>query len=85
MSYNRYGRTYRAPLTPPAELVERHVTWRPKRADGGRNSAVRGYVTGYDADARTLTIEVRQETSMWQPDPTRTVTIPLAHGPFTLC
>ena len=80
----RQGRTYGTPLTPPTELVGMHVKWRPKGGDGKRGAPAFGKVTTYDAEARTLTIEVRQTVSPWQPNPTRTVTIGLSHGPFTV-
>lgn len=84
MSYGyRRGYTNRAPLTPPAELVGKLVRWSPKRADGKRNPAVTGWVDAFDSEARTLTIRVPQETSYWQPNPERVVTVPLSSGPFT--
>lgn len=83
MAYYRRN-TSRAPLTPPAELVGHRVSWQPKGRDGKRSARQLGHVDAYDAEARTLTITVQQAVSMWQPNPERTVTIPLSSGPFTL-
>lgn len=85
MTYYRRQYSNRPPLTPPAELVSHFVKWRPKGTDGTRGATVYGTVRAFNGEARTLSIEVRQETSPWQPNPTRTVEIPLSHGPFTLC
>jgi hypothetical protein len=84
MSYYRGSRAYRAPLTPPAELIGHTVSWQPKTPDGRRTAKVHGHVTAYDATARTLTLEIQQPVSMWQPNPTRTVTVSLSAGPFTI-
>jgi len=85
MAYYRGGRRYQsAPLTPPAELVGHLISWRPKGTDGRRGAAVYGTCTAYDAEHRVITVEVRQETSPWQPNPTRTVVLPLSAGPFSL-
>lgn len=84
MSYYRGSRSNRPPLTPPADLVGRLVSWRPKGADGKRHPQQSGRVLSYDSEARTLAIEVQQQVSMWQNNPTWTVSIPLASGPFTV-
>ena len=80
-----YRRTSsRPPLTPPADLVGQRVSWRPKDRTGKRMGRQLGYVTAYDPDARTLTLSVQQAVSMWQPNPERSVTVPLSSGPFTV-
>ena len=84
MSYYRNGRRYTsAPLTPPAELIGRLISWRPKCADGSRLPRRHGQCLAYNAEDRTLSIEVQLEVNMWQTDRTRVITIPLKHGPFT--
>jgi hypothetical protein len=81
----RYGRTGRAPLTPPADLVGHRVSWRPKSATTGqRYPAQYGRVDGFDPAAKTLSITVQQPTSAWQTNPERTVVVPLSSGPFTI-
>jgi hypothetical protein len=77
----RYGRRG-GTLTPLPELVGKFVAWSPKMPDGKRASRRYGYVDSVDAEARTITISVQVEASMWQPQTERTVTIPLSHGPF---
>lgn len=49
----------------------------------GRRSAgrIRGRVVGFDAAARALSVEISQQVSTWQPNPTRTVTIPAGPRP----
>ena len=86
MSYSYARRTGRrsANLTPPAELVGHMVRWAPKRPDGKRNPAVVGRVESFDNTTRTLTIVVSVPVSAWQPNPTRTATVPLSSGPFTV-
>ncbi len=87
MSYRtgRYPRRTYAPLTPPAELVGKLVQWRPKDRDGKRLAARFGTVEAYDSDARTLTLSVSVEANPWTaPTGIRTVTLPLASGPFSL-
>jgi hypothetical protein len=76
-------RRYSSPLTPPAELVGQSVSWRPRGRDGRRSAVVVGRVESFDADARELVITVQQAVSAWQPNPERTVRVPLSQGPFT--
>lgn len=83
--YRGRSGSQRSALTPPAELVGQVVTWSVRDAQGRRSTGrIRGRVVGFDAAARALSVEISQQVSMWQPNPTRTVTIPLAHGPFAV-
>lgn len=86
MAYYRNGsrRGGGASLKPPAELVNEQVEWTPKDAVGRRGSRQIGRVISFDVQGRTLDIEVSQAVSMWQPNPTRSVTIALSSGPFTV-
>jgi hypothetical protein len=81
---SRYHSRNRSPLTPPTDLVGQRVRWSPKDAQGTRMAAQIATVTAYDPAARTLTVEQSKPVSPWSPEPTRTATIPLSHGPFTI-
>lgn len=76
-------RRTRPPLTPPADLVGRWVTWTPRDTRGHRTTRQTARVLAWNPDTRLLTVEQSKPVSPWSPEPTRTAVVPLHHGPFT--
>jgi hypothetical protein len=67
-------------LTPPADLVGKLVTWKPR--SGAKRYAT---VHAYNASERVLVVEYpNPNQSPWSPSPTLTEKVSLSNGPFTI-
>lgn len=79
-----YNRRNSSPLTPPAELVGKFVTW-PRKRDGKRVGSNYGTCDAFDAESKTLTLRVAVEATPWNGGKSeRVVQIPLSSGPFSI-